>query len=103
MKHLKTFEQSQEKGDIAFSIGDVVINPKIGIGTKFRIQRIYRYNNEKDPQFGSKIDIESLPESQHDKSHFVDILNLTDFTPLDGVWSKDVMTEIKYNSNKFNL
>jgi len=101
MKYIKKFEQND---DIAFSVGDIVmsIQPQFAkIGTKFKVQNIFYYNNLGN--LGSKVYIDTLPESKHNKEHFVDLLNLEDSKIYSGIWSTRVMTELKYNIGKYNL
>ena len=103
MKYIKKFEQND---DIAFSVGDIVmsIHPQFAkIGTKFKVQNIFYYNHNNFGNFGSKVYIETLPESKHNKEHFVDLLSLEDSKIYSGIWSTRFMTELKYNTGKYNL
>lgn len=103
MKHIKSFEQLQDE-DIAFSVGDTVfsIYPQFAeVGTEFKVERIFFYNNDKDPRFGSQIDMTHLPESKHNKNHFVSLRK--DNNIYANIWSNRVGSKLKYNAMKYNI
>lgn len=103
MKHIKSFEQLQDE-DIAFSVGDTVcsVYPNFAeVGTEFKVERIFCYNNDNNPIIGSQIDMTYLPESKHDRAHFVSLRK--DNNLYANIWSNRVVSELKYNASKYNI
>ncbi len=103
MKYIKTFE---ELDDIAFSVGDIVVcifDKFAKVGTKFKVERIFYYNNDNIAGYDSQIEMNSLPESQHNNSRFVNLLNLDDYKSYSNIWSDRVVSESRYNEMKYNL
>jgi len=107
MKYIKKFEDLQY--DIAFSVGDIVVciyKQFAEIGTKFKVERIFWYNNDNIPgleHVGSQIELKSLPESKHDKNHFVTVKNLEGNNTHNSIWSNRFVSESKYEIMKYNL
>jgi len=103
MKYIKTFENIKDE-DVAFSVGDTVYSiykPFAEIGTEFKVERIFYYNNNNIYGLGFQIDITSLPESKHDQNHFVSLRK--DNNLYSNIWSNRVVSELKYNTMKYNL
>ena len=103
MKYIKSFENIKDE-EIAFSVGDTVysIHKQFAeIGMEFKVERIFYYNNNNVTGLGSQIDMTSLPESKHDKEHFVSLRK--DNNLYANIWSNRVVSELKYNTMKYNL
>ena len=102
MKYIKTFEQNEE---IAFSVGNIVVcifSKLVDVGTKFKIEEIYTYK-EGDNFDMTPINFNELKESQHTSKFFVTVRNLENNNKSEGIWSTRFVSELKYETMKFNI